>query len=464
LLESNEEIIDHAMGFYKKLFAEENRSSVRLAGRFWEGEKITDEENAALEADFSEQEVKAAIFESYAEGAPGLDGFSFLLYQKFWPLIKGDLMKHVQGFSRGEINIARLNYTMITLIPKEGARNLKKFRPISLINCSFKIFAKALNNILVLICDRLLSCNQTVFVKGMFILESVVSAHEIIHDVVRGGEKAVVLKLDYEKAYDRVSWHFLEEMLYTRGFGKKWISWIMSLVKEGSIAIRLNDVKSPYFQPGKGLTQGDPLSPLLFNSIADVFTRLLSKAACRGYITGLMTKLYLEGVISLQYAGDTLLFLDNDVQGACHLKWLMACFEYLSGMKINYHKSDMIAINLKEGETTQFARVICCKLGTFPSKYLGVPLHHDKLRKKDIQPVVDTVINRIPGWKGRLLSYRARLTLLKACLASISIYLMSVTKFPKWAIEIINSYMANFFWDDQEDKHRYHLANWQSLC
>jgi hypothetical protein len=95
LLESNEEIIDHAMGFYKKLFAEENRSSVRLAGRFWEGEKITDEENAALEADFSEQEVKAAIFESYAEGAPGLDGFSFLLYQKFWPLIKGDLMKHV---------------------------------------------------------------------------------------------------------------------------------------------------------------------------------------------------------------------------------------------------------------------------------------------------------------------------------------------------------------------------------
>jgi hypothetical protein len=58
------------------------------------------------------------------------------------------------------------------------------------------------------------------------------------------------------------------------------------------------------------------------------------------------------------------------------------------------------------------------------------------------------MINRIPGWKGWLLSYSARLTLLKACLASISIYLMSVIKFPKWAIEIINSHMANFFWDD----------------
>jgi hypothetical protein len=68
-------------------------------------------------------------------------------------------------------------------------------------------------------------------------------------------------------------------------------------------------------------------------------------------------------------------------------------------------------------------------------------------------------MKRIPGWKGRLLSYRARLTLLKACLASIPIYLMSIIKFSKWAIQAINSQMAKFFWDDKEEKHRYHLSN-----
>jgi hypothetical protein len=99
----------------------------------------------------------------------------------------------------------------------------------------------------------------------------------------------------------------------------------------------------------------------------------------------------------------------------------------------------------------------------FPFNYLGVPLHHEKLRREDIQPVVDKVINRIPGWVGILLSYAARLTLLKSCLDSIRIYLMSVIKFPKWAIEAINSQMTNFFWDDQEIKHRYHLSNWKSL-
>jgi hypothetical protein len=84
-------------------------------------------------------------------------------------------------------------------------------------------------------------------------------------------------------------------------------------------------------------------------------------------------------------------------------------------------------------------------LGTFPFKYLGVPLHHEKLKKEDIQPVVDKTINRIPGWKGKLLSYSARLTFLKACLASIPIYLMSVIKFSKWAIRIRNSHMSKFF-------------------
>jgi hypothetical protein len=68
------------------------------------------------------------------------------------------------------------------------------------------------------------------------------------------------------------------------------------------------------------------------------------------------------------------------------------------------------------------------------------------------------------GWKGKLLSSAGKLTLLKSCLSSIPIYLLSVIKFPKWAIENINSHMANFLWHDQEGKHKYHLANFQSLA
>jgi hypothetical protein len=130
----------------------------------------------------------------------------------------------------------------------------------------------------------------------------------------------------------------------------------MWLVKGGSIAIRLNDRNSHYFQPGKRLRQGDPLSPLLFNLVADVFTTKLCKFASKGYLTGLMNRLCPEGVLSIQYVNDTLLFLGNDAQEGTHLKWLMTFFKHLSGLKINYHKSDLVAINLDEQEVVQFEK------------------------------------------------------------------------------------------------------------
>jgi len=168
--------------------------------------------NEFLEAPFSEEEIRAAVFESYAEGAPDPDGFSFLFYQTFWDIIKFDFMRLVRDFESGLLNLDRLNSAMITLIPKEpDATHLKKFRPIRLINCSFKIFAKALNNRLIKVADRLTCPNQTAFIKGRFILESVVAAHEIIHDIHKNKQSCIIFKLDYEKAYDRVSWACLDD-------------------------------------------------------------------------------------------------------------------------------------------------------------------------------------------------------------------------------------------------------------
>ena len=183
----------------------------------------------------------------------------------------------------------------------------------------------------------------------------------------------MVLKLDYEKAYDRVSWSFLEEMLETRGFGGRWRGWLRQVVRGGSICIRINDENSIFFKSGKGLRQGDPLSPLLFNLVADVFSRMLMKAARHGLVTGLLPQVVEGGIISLQYADDTLLFLENNMEKACNLKWLLVCFEQMSGMKINYDKSDLLTVGLEEDQANEFARLFCCKKGEFPIKYLGFP-------------------------------------------------------------------------------------------
>jgi hypothetical protein len=104
-----------------------------------------------------------------------------------------------------------------------------------------------------------------------------------------------------------------------------------------------------------------------------------------------------ERVISLQYVDDTLLFLKHDLGAAWHLKWMIVCSEKLSCMKIKYNKSDMTPINFGD-ETQEYVNIFCCKVGSFSFKYLGVSLHLEKLKRGDIQPSVDIVINRIPGW------------------------------------------------------------------
>lgn len=208
--------------FYKDLFCLEDREGFSLAhDLFSEGEKVTAADNSVLQAPFSEQEVKKVVFDSYADGAPGPDGLSFMFYQHFWELIKSDLMALFLDFFNETLDIYRLNFAILTSIPKEpNATSMKKFRPISLLNCSFKIFTKVLTNRLALIMNSLISSNQSAFIKGRYILESVVITHEVLHSVHSSGDCGLILKLDYEKAFDKVNLDFLEELLSLRALAQ----------------------------------------------------------------------------------------------------------------------------------------------------------------------------------------------------------------------------------------------------
>jgi hypothetical protein len=149
----------------------------------------------------------------------GQMGYHSCSTKKIWNLVKHDVMAHFQDFHNGDLDIFRLNFAVLLLIPKEpDASVMKKFRPISLLNCIFKVFNKVLTNRLALLMNIFISPNQTTFIKGRYILESVVSAHETIHSVIKKGQKGAILKLDYEKAFDKVNLDFLDELLDKRNF------------------------------------------------------------------------------------------------------------------------------------------------------------------------------------------------------------------------------------------------------
>jgi hypothetical protein len=116
-----------------------------------------------------------------------------------------------------------------------------------------------------------------------------------------------------------------------------------SKVSEGGglFALPLMVKNSPYFNLGKCLRQGDPLSPLLFNLVLDVFIRMLMKTASKNYISGFMNSIHPEGILRLQYVDDIPMFPRHNFVDATHLEWIMICFEQISRMKINYGKSDI---------------------------------------------------------------------------------------------------------------------------
>jgi hypothetical protein len=139
---------------------------------------------------------------------------SFLFYQKFWDAVKEDLMNLVRAFKIGDLDMFGIDFATITLILKvENATEMKSFRPISLLNCSVKIFDGLLTSRLEKVCTRLIEQEQSAFIKGRYILESVVVTHEVVHSLHKTQTPGIILKLDYKKAYDRVNLDFLFEIL-----------------------------------------------------------------------------------------------------------------------------------------------------------------------------------------------------------------------------------------------------------
>jgi hypothetical protein len=122
-------------------------------------------------------------------------------------------------------------------------------------------------------------------------------------------------------------------------------------------------------------------------------------------IKGLGNELIQGGVISLQYADDTILFVDKEEEYARNLKWILACFEIMSGLRINYHKSELVPMNFREeGEIHTYANIFGCPVGALAIKYLGIPLHFQKLKREELQPLIDKIIKRIARWRGKLLT------------------------------------------------------------
>ena len=145
-----------------------------------------------------------------------------------------------------------------------------------------KLLAKRLKKVMPIIIDE----RQSAFIRGRHMLYSVIIANEVVEEAQRSKKPCLVFKVDYEKAYDSVSWDFLIYMLRRIGFCSKWIQWIEGCLRSASISLLVNGSPSVEFIPQRGLRQGDPLAPLLYNIVAEALNGLMRVAIEKNLFRG----------------------------------------------------------------------------------------------------------------------------------------------------------------------------------
>ncbi|XP_019265754.1 PREDICTED: uncharacterized protein LOC109243299 [Nicotiana attenuata] len=216
---------------------------------------VTEEDNDYLTMMPTEEEIKEAILNISSDSAAGPDGFNGAFYQSCWHIIKEDITRFVQDFFKGAQLTKYFSHTCLVLIPNiDAPETFSNLRPISLSNVSSKIISKILSRRLNPLLPKLISNNQSGFVKDRLIMKNVLLAQEIIQGINnsnKGGN--IVMKLDMEKAYDRMSWEFINAVMRKFGFSEKWINMTQRILSNVWYSILLNGTRNGFFTSSQGL-------------------------------------------------------------------------------------------------------------------------------------------------------------------------------------------------------------------
>ena len=450
ITEDQSTILEEMKSFYKNLYTKQPLQNGREFLNTLRPPPIIPLDNEKkLKQEIDLAEINKAIKNMQPNKSPGEDGLPIEFYRVFWNDIKHFLFNSYKySLEIGALSITQKR-GVISLLPKKNDLTLlKNWRPLTLLNVDYKILAKIIATRLKDTLLHLIDNDQTGFLEKRFIGQNIASLIEVIDYCETNDIAAVLISIDFEKAFDKLDWDFLWQCMHYFKIPDNIISWVKTLYSGSNSCVTNNGHMSEYFKLGRGVRQGCPLSPYLFIIAAEILAMSIRQNdEIKGLIIG-ETELKIK-----QFADDSQMLSVYDKNSINAIIKNVLDFGNVSGSTINYDKSaDILRIGSIRNTDVELNLDYRVAWTNGPIEILGIDIVASLIDTTNLNysKVATKINNTIQVWSSQKLTLFGRISIINSVLLSKLIYRLSSLPSPNAeTIKKLEDQFLGFLWKNK---------------
>ena len=451
-------VLEEQYKFYKNLYAEDIQCHENEFKEFTVDLKIPQvraNDKIWLEQDFTYEELKSAVFSTKKDKVPGSDGLSIEFYQTFFVEL-GHLMLRICRCASNDGLHTTARQGIVTLIEKSG-KNLQKltdWRPLSLLNCDGKAYMKMIAVRFEKVAAYLIHPDQSGFLKGRSLNDNLLDLMSMMEYTESRKIPSLLISFDFEKAFDKVNWNYLDRTLELFGFGTR----IREMVKNTHINTSSCTVNggfsSKYFEIERGLRQGSPLSPVLFDFAAEILgCAIRQNDQIRGIkIDGKEKKIG-------QYADDIWAIIRATQESFSGLLNTFDRFAKISGLKINYKKTHILRVGSLASDlnfTLHSEKQMNWEKQQIAILGIIIMTDRKQMLNENYEILLRKMERKLNPWISRSATLIGKITIINTLIMSQSVYkLLSLNSPDMKFIKKVRSLITTFLWNGKKAKIAY---------
>ena len=437
--------------FYDKLYSSDENVEFSMVNT--SNNKLDVVQKMYLDSDITISEIEDAIRDSKCNKVAGCDGLLIEFYDKFSQLLVKPMYEmFLEVLENGKMTRS-MRRGLMSLIPKKNqdTRYIKNLRSITLLNCDYKILAKIFATCLKTVLPEIIDLCQTGFMEGRHLHDNVRKTMDIITYLYQNNKKAVVISLDFEKCFDRIEHRSIYGALDFYGFGNKFISWIKVFFTKFVVFTQNGRKVSPPINKGRGVNQGCPISPFLWNVIGQTLAQRIKEN--KNIKSVKIDKSEVENVIS-QFTDDTALFLIYEETCINSAISELMYIERNTGVKVSYEKSCIYRVGSLKGSNVKMYTLKNIQWSDGDIEMLGVRIRNDARQElKQLEEIIVKMQNILQVWTSRMLTLMGKILLINSLVFSLFVHTMFVLPpINEVQIKTVERNVETFLWGKKKPK------------